>query len=225
MMLPRCCHYEANEYSDLLAEMPLIHSGILNYEENMPWPNIAQLNELGVDQRVCESYTGQLYLRKHLNKIHKMFYDPGKELGGQPELKDVKVVREEVAGMKWVAPSSSFRFNESDPPAGDILSARLRAKYWGAQVITYRPFIKQFLQFSHNVESHPSNPELPVPEFKPGVAPVIHPDTKRPTDIDTNFIEHAKMGIQALVESTRAFHGLPMDERPVITNIFGTAHA
>jgi hypothetical protein len=205
--------------------MPLVQSGILNYEETMPYPNIIDLNSYGLEERVCQSYVAQLYLRKHLNKIHKMFYDPIRQAkGGELEFKEIDVVREAVANMSWVGPY--FKFNESDPPANDILSARLRAKYWGAQVITYRPFIKQILQFSHDADRGPADREIAAPEFRPGVvAPSIHPDTKRAADIDRKLLDYAKTGIDALIESTRAFHGLPLDERPIITNIFGTAHA
>jgi hypothetical protein len=47
---------------------------------------------------------------------------------------------------------------------------------------------------------------------------------KKKGDIDPQVVELAKKGIKALIESTRAFHGLG-DKRPIITNVFGTAHA
>jgi hypothetical protein len=103
----------------------------------------------------------------------------------------------------------------------------LRAKYWGAQVITYRPFIRQILQFSHSIKNHASSPNFPTvsSEFRQDVtAPVIHPKARTHNDIDPQVVELAKKGIKALIESTRAFHGLG-DKRPIITNIFGTAHA
>ncbi|GKU11591.1 unnamed protein product, partial [Fusarium langsethiae] len=52
----------------------------------------------------------------------------------------------------------------------------------------------------------------------------MHPKARTHGDIDPIVVELAKKGIKALIESTRAFHGLG-DKRPIITNIFGTAHA
>ncbi|KAK2469470.1 hypothetical protein H9L39_18929 [Fusarium oxysporum f. sp. albedinis] len=210
--------------SDLIAEMQLPPSGLLSYEDDMPHPNMSLLE--GFNQRILDSYPGQLYLRTHLNSIHRMFYapeDPAKP--GKDKFRNVGVVSDAVSGMHWVAPS--FAFREGDPPADDILAARLRAKYWGAQVITYRPFIRQILQFSHSIKNHASSPNFPSvsSEFRQDItAPVIHPKARTHGDIDPQVVELAKKGIKALIESTRAFHGLG-DRRPIITNIFGTAHA
>ncbi|EXL84760.1 hypothetical protein FOPG_03233 [Fusarium oxysporum f. sp. conglutinans race 2 54008] len=210
--------------SDLIAEMQLPPSGLLSYEDDMPHPNMSLLE--GFNQRILDSYPGQLYLRTHLNSIHRMFYapeDPAKP--GKDKFRNVGVVSDAVSGMHWVAPS--FAFREDDPPADDILAARLRAKYWGAQVITYRPFIRQILQFSHSIKNHASSPNFPSvsSEFRQDItAPVIHPKARTHGDIDPQVVELAKKGIKALIESTRAFHGLG-DRRPIITNVFGTAHA
>lgn len=188
----------------------------------MPHPNMSMLE--GFNQRILDSYPGQLYLRTHLNSIHRMFYapdDPNKP--GPDKFKNVDLVADAVSGMNWVA--HSFAFSESDPPADDILAARLRAKYWGAQGITYRPFIRQILQFNHS-QGHPSSPNPPsMSEFRKDIiAPTIDPNTRSAHDIPDSVVELAKKGIKALVESTRAFHGLG-DKRPIITNVFGTAHA
>lgn len=217
-----------NNHSDLIAEMQLPPSGLLSYEENMPHPNMSMLE--GFDKRVLDSYPAQLYLRTHLNSIHRMFYAPEKddketdtrEL--DPKFNNVGSVADAVSDMKWVA--KSFAFKEDDPPASDLLAARLRAKYWGAQVITYRPFIRQILQWSDSMQNHPSSPSgFAVSEFRQGVAaPVIDPSARSPKEISDAVKEYAKRGIKALIESTRAFHGLP-PERPLITNVFGTAHA
>jgi hypothetical protein len=208
--------------SDLIAELQLPPSDLLSYEEDMPPPNMMLVH--GFSQAVLDSYPGQLYLRKHLNSIHRMFYAPDGPVAGGPEFRNVDLVADSVSGMHWVAPS--FAFRENDPPAEDILAARLRAKYWGAQSITYRPFIRQILQFTHSLNHHPTSPNPPTgTEFRDGIiAPVIHPNTKSLGDIEPSVVELAKKGIKALVESTRPFHNLG-DKRPIITNVFGTAHA
>ena len=210
--------------SDLIAELPLPPSGLLSYENDMPHPNMSLLR--GFPQNVLDSYPGQLYLRTHLNSIHRMFYspeDPTRGSRGEEKFQNVQLVVDSVSDMRWAAPS--FAFKESDPPASDILAARLRAKYWGAQVITYRPFIRQLLQFSHN-SKHPLSPNPPATsEFRSDIdVPRIAPQAKSSSEIHTDIIAYAQKGIKALVESTRAFHGLGED-RPIITNVFGTAHA
>ncbi|KAG5915419.1 hypothetical protein E4U42_008065 [Claviceps africana] len=213
--------------SDLIAELQLPPSGLLSYEDDMPHPNMSMLE--GFDQKVLDSYPAQLYLRTHLNCIHRMFYAPDKNPRSvdpeelDPKFNNVGSVADAVSDMKWV--TKTFAFSEDDPPATDLLTARLRAKYWGAQVITYRPFIRQILQWSDSMQNNSSPGKLAMTEFRQGVAaPFIDPSTKSSTEIPEAVKEYAKRGIKALIESTRALHNLG-PERPIITNIFGTAHA
>lgn len=63
-------------FSDIVAELPCPHSGILTYEEDMPSPNLGVMQQDGFDPIVVESYSAQLFLRKHLNLLHNMFYKP-----------------------------------------------------------------------------------------------------------------------------------------------------
>lgn len=94
--------------------------------------------------------------------------------------------------MKWDA--------DKGEPAKDKLSARLRAKYYGAKVVTYRPFVLGILECSADVTAD---------------------------DIGQQVFQYARAGINALINSTRAFYGLgdPESERPIVTNVWGTAHA
>jgi hypothetical protein len=62
--------------SDIVAELPCPHSGILTYEEDMPAPNYTAAVADGFEPRIIESYSAQLFLRKHLNQLHNMFYKP-----------------------------------------------------------------------------------------------------------------------------------------------------
>ncbi|PFH62617.1 hypothetical protein XA68_12869 [Ophiocordyceps unilateralis] len=205
--------------SDLIAELPLPPSGLLQYEDDMPPPNMSLLHD--VDQRVLDSYPGQLYLRTHLNSIHRLFYapeDPSAPKTHESKLRSVEYLASAVSGMKWVAHRYAFR--EDDPPADDILAARLRGKYWGAQVITYRPFVRMILELNHS-RKHAAGPEML--EFRMGNVYQRMPTSVE--KIDPQVCELARKGIKALVESTRAFHGLGEDLRPIITNVFGTAHA
>lgn len=179
----------------------------------MPYPNITLAEGLGFSKYELESYLAQLYLRKSLNRTHGMLYNPEKP----PTDGTIDFIQGTLLDMRWVP--KEFSFNENDPPAGDILAARLRAKYWGAQVITYRRYVRGILEFNfHKSMGHEST--MPPHEYRDVVAPVIGPNN----EIQPHAIEYASKGVRGLIESTRAFHGLK-EKRFIITNVFGTAHA
>ncbi|KAK4149959.1 hypothetical protein C8A00DRAFT_46542 [Chaetomidium leptoderma] len=205
--------------SDIIAELPLPQSHILAYEDMMPYPNIHVARGLGFEEHVLQSYLAQLYLRKSLNQIHGILYNPEIPLHGPSSAPGSNIIEyiQTSLDMRFVPPE--FKFMRNDPPAGDILAARLRAKYWGAHVITYRPFVRQILEANFQKTSDES--PMPASDFRSGVVvPVIGPDK----EIPPQMIEYAVKGVQALIESTRAFHGLK-EKRFIITNVFGTAHA
>lgn len=226
--------------SDIIAELPLPQSHILAFEDIIPYPNINLAMKYDFNQNVLRSYLAQLYLRKSLNQIHHMLYDPDKPqpleqspMGGQTIIEHIQ----SSLDMRFVPPEYKFRLN--DPPAKDILSARLRAKYWGAQVITFRPFIKQILDYNWDKkiarggEDEPVSPmdsprenesELDRDARVKRIQRRIESDMGIPEDMSLKLIEQAIKGIRALTESTRAFHGVDK-KRLIITNVFGTAHA
>lgn len=190
----------------------------------MPYPNQELAIAYGFNPRVVHSYNGQLYLRKQLNQIHQHLYDPNTE-NKQPHVPKVNMVSylEDILDAKKFVPPG-FEFSPQEPPANEILMARLRAKFWGARVITYRPFVKQILDFnSDKAEGGTVSPAYGHDQSGFN-GPTIGPDVKHENDIDPQILEYAAKGIHALIESTRAFHGLD-DKRFIITNVFGTAHA
>jgi hypothetical protein len=210
--------------------LPLPQSGILAFEEYIPYPNQYLASQYGFDPRVLSSFSAQLYLRKNLNQVHQVLYDPSKSQQGplpqvpglDAEFNIFKYIEEALDISRFVPPE--FTFDLNDPPATDILSARLRAKYWGALMITFRPFIRQILHFNEKRTALSS----PVPisgDFRSEISvPVIGPEAKTESDIDPRVIENAEKGVYALIQSTKAFHGLG-PQRFIITNVFGTAHA
>ena len=184
----------------------------------MPYPNIVLANSQGFSERVLEGYFAQLYLRKKLNQVHNLLYD--QRSNGDPRLmvQDMEIdagIRSIQAELKdarnyWVP--GVYHWNDDDPPAPDILSARLRAKYWGSQVIIYRVYIRAILEGDVGPAQWGSmdtgaNGQMASP------------------NIDPRIVQSARLGIRALIESTRAFHGLDGSKRLIITNVFGTAHA
>jgi hypothetical protein len=184
---------------------------------------------------VATSYLAQLYIRKKLNYISRTFYseDPlPVDVNGHD---NIKVAVNEVRNNIRINPESEytwlpreFQFEERDPPASDMLSARLRAKYWGFQVICTRPFVKMILDFSCQLEDGLSASVL-IPQhsffnLNKVDAPYIRADTKNYDEISPAIVRFAEDGINALVESTKAFHNLGTD-RLLLTNFFGTAIA
>ena len=188
--------------SDIIAELPLPHSPILAYEEMMPYPSAHLAKHYGFSEYVLQSYLAQLYLRKKLNQIHQILYHPDEQIQLQVTDQTVAMIEELEKSLDQKFIPWKFKFHPNDRPANDILAARLRAKYWGAQVITYRPFIRMILESNFDAAT--------------GSAPA--------QDFSDVVIGYAGKGLRALIESTRAFHGLG-EQRFIITNVFGTAHA
>ncbi|XXH03998.1 Autophagy protein 5 [Hypoxylon texense] len=210
--------------SDILAELPLPQSGILQYEDRMPYPNSEYAVNQGFSEHIVTGYIAQLYLRKQLNQVHTLLYDSEKQSRHRNGITlDDPALEEGIRGIeemlrnsrnRWVP--SSYQWDDNDLPANDILGARLRAKYWGSQVILYRPFLRAILDrepypYSNQAGSPENQRAIDLEEGLPGVDPKI--------------VHYARLAIDALVESTRAFHGIPSSQRIIITNVFGTAHA
>ncbi|KAK0638903.1 hypothetical protein B0T16DRAFT_234526 [Cercophora newfieldiana] len=213
--------------SDIIAELPLPQSHILAYENAMPYPNTTLAKTCGFDERILQSYLAQLYLRKSLNVMHQTFYNPNPPIPTEPK----RYPSSMPALVEYVQRSldqtfvpALFKFKLTDPPADEILHARLRAKFWGCNVITYRPYIQRiveqnYMRMGSNTGEPQSDAYLDLPAL-----PGLEDDVLPPGGINDTLIANAYKGIRALVESTQAFHRVP-DKRFIITNVFGTAHA
>lgn len=195
-------------------------------------------------------YLAQIALRKLLNRVHSELYkqrksptDITRSLGIAHEL-DYQLEQ-----WKLHLPEP-LRWNESDEPSADINAARLRAKYFGARYIIHRPFVYLAIhpEAHRALEKYQNSPRISQGEpgshhaspiaaastpvqsgfsganaRKPSMA--IGPDEYAPTHKNT-VEESCKKCLDAAVQSTKAFHAFSVsDNRPVITNVFGTAHA
>jgi hypothetical protein len=206
--------------SDILAELNLAPSGILQYEDMLPYPDLMVMREkLGFSEAVAVSYAAQLYLRKRLNRISGSLYDPNNMPNAEMQ-KEILAEIEKDLGENSSLWLGEYKFDRDDPPASDFLSARIRAKFWGANVITYRPSIKTALDYNH----FPKEWEQAIPHEDVGGWAKVRSDARRLSDVDQVVIDNAKKGIDAIIKSTMAFHGLE-DKRFIITNVFGTALA
>ena len=207
--------------SDILAELRVPQTGILHYEEQMPYPNI-NLALQGYSNAIMSSYSAQLYLRKQLNLIHELFYNPSSRNDRTTEEKmEYLQTSLERSRHQWVP--AEFTFTDKDPPAGDILSARLRAKYWGSQTILYRPFIDAILHPDRSTDGLFSQTPRALSDVVDTSMYTLPPNMT--VETFPRALTYAARGINALIESTRAFHGLDPKHRLLVTNVFTTAHA
>lgn len=198
--------------SDIIAELNLQQSGISKYEQSMPQPNLQHMIDCGIDERVAFSYYGQLWLRKTLNKAHTMLYGPKSERENFSLITLVETLHQNLTGgehLWW--PKHHPR--EPETPADNILDARLRAKYWGAMNIICRPIIKSILEREY-IQTNQVDANL---DRTDPLNELVDPH-------DSTVLEIARRGINALLHSTKAFHGLG-EKRYIVTNIFGTAQA
>lgn len=141
-----------------------------------------------------------------------------------------------------------LQWEDSEPPPADINAARLRAKYYGAQYVIHRPFLHHVIHpmeqgeqpFKLSGDTPPT--ELgrlstydsitrPTVSQAYGSVPVRGgvtesmppPPTAGYGQLDETVMKACKNCITAAMRSTAAFHGI--NQRPIVTNIFGTAHA
>lgn len=80
-------------------------------------------------------------MRAQLNTVHRALDKHHGKDG------DKIALEKNISNTSW-APSI-LAFTEDDPPARDILGARLRSQYWVTQVAAYRPFIGAVLESNY----------------------------------------------------------------------------
>jgi len=182
----------------------------------------------------------QCSLRKILNTVHSDLYDHKK--GNYRDKGTLGLAKNHdnwLEGWRDSLPLP-LRWDDNDPPATDINAARLRAKYYGAKYIIHRPFIHIFLHHTSNNPRAPESPALSVSELNQAspasgapATPVATRDRRNSPNLDHNYAgmepmiyQNCEKCIDAAIRSTSAFHAFDVvSNRPVLTNIFGTAHA
>ncbi|EER36403.1 C6 finger domain-containing protein [Histoplasma capsulatum H143] len=149
----------------------------------------------------------------------------------------------------------NMRWEESDPPSSNIIIARMRGKYYGCRYIIHRPLLhhalhpmSKYLPGAANsiAPSSPSNMSSSQSQASPPSAhpallsqnmerfpndmgppsrPGMLPDHQQLSlkSLDSKVRKACQACIDAAIQSTIAFDGV--HGRPVVTNIFGTAHA
>ena len=113
-----------------------------------------------------------------------------------PKFPYINAMLEELNGVMVTNPN--LVWSENDPPSSDILEARLRAKMYGAEVITTRHFLRMVLNSQY--------------------------DGGKNIAISPQIMEFAQQCIRAMFHSAQAFWGIK-GGRLVVTNVWGTSHA
>ncbi|KAK6006864.1 hypothetical protein QM012_005872 [Aureobasidium pullulans] len=219
--------------SDILAEWDYPRSGLHLLEGSVtyPVPNIAQADKLSPEEQrdrylITLYYSAQLYLRTKLNMIHKDVY------GGQLSLEDPQKLAEllwqqteDLQGWQTLVPEYSW--SDDDPPASDIVAARLRGKYYGARYVCTRPYLDYALHVMYELDkgrtleevTKDANGRNRQTEFAWFTA-------IRQYNNEEMVKSKCRICIDAAMRSTVAFDGVEnFDHRLIVTNIMGTAHA
>lgn len=113
-----------------------------------------------------------------------------------------------IPDINTLAPSMVW--SETDLPANEILAARLRAKYYNTEIISYRPFLKMVMNRSSRISN----------EFNEGS---LNNDLSSEY-VPLKIIDYARLCIRAMENSTSAFQGIG-GGRLIVANVWGTAHA
>lgn len=219
--------------SDLLAELDLPDSGISRMDPQIGLPTGQftmdvpdQPGEIfGANYMTMILYSAQITLRKILNRTHTDLYRVAKKQKHKlpAEKKDVHSILSLTLEQWRACLPNELRWKDDDPPAEDINVARLRAKYYGARYIIHRPVLYHYLEMfpppgKQDPWSSPADSQSNRKTFSVGANET--PFSQMPLDNQ----KACKTCVESAISSTKAFDGVK-GGRPVVTNIFGTAHA
>ncbi|KAI1086359.1 hypothetical protein F5B19DRAFT_162946 [Rostrohypoxylon terebratum] len=179
---------------EILEELSLPQSNLAKYRDFVPYPNAQIATDWGFPPPAIDAYLAHIYLRVESNQAYSWLYNSTTSYYCEAMGKAMNSIQSAVkhSRNKWLPPR--YQWKDSDPPPSDLLSARLRARYWHLQALLYRRFL--LMLFSESQRK------------------TLRPDFQRVI---------ARQAVQALIESTRAFHVVGYSDRFIFTNIFGTA--
>lgn len=115
-----------------------------------------------------------------------------------------------------------MRWEDDNNLAVHINDARLRAKYYAAKYIIHRPFLRYALDQEFMFDSDSSGAVSQPTDRKNSIMPPPYTATQ----VQNNEVLHScKECVKAAMQSTTAFDRILKEQRLIVTNIFGTAHA
>ncbi|KAL4807006.1 hypothetical protein BDV18DRAFT_111585 [Aspergillus unguis] len=239
--------------SDILAELDLPASGISRAEARISLPQGTFTMQLAnsisePSTMMMFYYSAQTHLRKVLNRVHTDLYKKRNNMGREqrPDLINTSDILSMNLGLWRNSLPQEMKWNDTDPPSSDINVARMRAKYYGARYIIHRPLLWHAIHdYGPSKDTQDSIIDSPAKfpdsgsilnQMSPSIAPSqgmspgdlnVPQRKKKPAetyrDLPRNLRRACKECLDSAVKSTIAFDGVK--GRPVVTNIFGTAHA
>ncbi|KAE8377787.1 hypothetical protein BDV26DRAFT_304778 [Aspergillus bertholletiae] len=239
--------------SDILAELDLPASGISRSQDRISlpkgWFTLNLPNEISAPSTMMMVfYSAQIHLRKVLNRVHTDLYKVDKQSPTYWSSHIQEVLSMNLESWRNSLPSA-MKWKDTDPPSKDINVARMRAKYYGARYIIHRPSLYYALHPYRQEDLYASSDSLPSEDTamttsKPqglnsslnhdhSVTNLAQLSSGRDPSSGFTRIAHRNLPtklrractvcIDSAMLSTVAFDGI--EGRPVVTNIFGTAHA
>ncbi|KAL2835608.1 hypothetical protein BJY01DRAFT_69314 [Aspergillus pseudoustus] len=240
--------------SDILAELDLPASGVSRYEGRIEPPHgqftMHMPNDISAPNTMMMFfYSAQMHLRKVLNRIHTDLYKTPKpgQTRWSPNVQEILSMNLNL----WRSSlPNEMRWHDKDPPSTDINVARMRAKYYGARYIIHRPLLSYALHelgpkenglasvdspagFGESSKSHMVSPSMPFDQhaaemtrIASDVGGVQGQEKKKVNsyrELPQKIRTSCKICVDSAISSTEAFDRVK--GRPVVTNIFGTAHA
>ncbi|RMZ86096.1 hypothetical protein DV737_g75, partial [Chaetothyriales sp. CBS 132003] len=232
--------------SDILAEVDLPPSGITRYEgrqhQEMPTGiTLDAITEPGGHNDILRFYSYQVQLRRTMNDIHSMLYGKGKKATDtkNPTFSLIDILDENMENWRRMLGDWDWDDNKYESP--DINVARMRAKYYGGKYIIHRPCLQWLLTDSvpviprsqHSGSPYGTQQGSPYGStLQPGYSPpgkglagteMGPPEKVADGRSHPRVLDSARRCVEAAIRSTTVFDSVP--PRPIVTNIFGTAHA
>ena len=225
--------------SDVLAEIELPPSGISRYEssQRLEIPTRVTLDkvESSDSEDILRFYSQQIQLRRTMNEVHTVLYEKTKQ-SKKPRMSVIETLNTNI--NEWRKMLKDWDWDDDDHQSENINVARMRAKYYGAKYIIYRPVLNYALRQA-NPPPTPDSKYSNSPETGYAIASPMrrahsppgrnHPasDTEPPGmslggQVDNETIAACKICVESAIRSTTAFD--KVRRRLITTNIFGTAH-
>ncbi|CEJ84950.1 Putative C6 zinc finger domain-containing protein [[Torrubiella] hemipterigena] len=136
--------------SDLLAELELPHSGVVQYEEKVGLPGGFDGNDddhIGTDN--LWYFLAEIALRRLLNRVSQLLYS---KQSPSPTIASLEPIVNELDYQltQWYESlPSALQFPFSSMPLEDQVLSVLRSRFYACRTIIYRPYIEHVLQNEH----------------------------------------------------------------------------
>ncbi|KAK4551597.1 hypothetical protein LTR86_011068, partial [Recurvomyces mirabilis] len=216
--------------SDILAELPIPSSAIHNVEDILLLPHKVPADETynGLDlcaggNDVAVFYLLHVHLRRKLNEAHRQLSRSDRLDASVAQVAETLRSHDCLVTLWRNSLPGALIWNNAAAPVEDVLSARLRGKYWEARYVMNRPFLDYALHISPFTKEGKA-----VREVACGVNSnrrdeaeicVFEAIASMPED---SIWKAYKRCIDTAMQSTMAFDCVP--DRSTVSNIHGTAH-